>query len=122
MLESLYNKFLIKSLKKNQTQVFYCEYCEIFKNTYFKEHLLTTAYLQSSVTCICMYLQSSVTSIQLTAPLFKKGQNSTHEPESCNFIKKETLVRVFSYEFCEISKNTFLPNTPGRLLLMIPFI
>ena len=27
--------------------------------------------------------------------------------EACNFIKKETLARVFSCEFCEISKNTF---------------
>ena len=24
---------------------------------------------------------------------------------ACNFIKKETLAQVFSYEFCEISKN-----------------
>ena len=28
-------------------------------------------------------------------------------PEACNFNKKETLVQVFSCEFCEISKNTF---------------
>ena len=28
-------------------------------------------------------------------------------PPACNFIKKETLVQVFSYEFCEISINTF---------------
>ena len=27
--------------------------------------------------------------------------------EACNFVKKETLGQVFSYEFCEISKNTF---------------
>ena len=27
---------------------------------------------------------------------------------ACNFIKKEILAQVFSYEFCEISKNTFL--------------
>ena len=27
---------------------------------------------------------------------------------ACNFIKKETLAQVFSCEFCEISKNTFL--------------
>ena len=27
--------------------------------------------------------------------------------QACNFIKKETLAQVFSYEFCEISKNTF---------------
>ena len=29
-----------------------------------------------------------------------------------NFIKKETLAQVFSCEFCEISKNTFLYRTP----------
>ena len=28
-------------------------------------------------------------------------------PQTCNFIKKETLSQVFSCEFCEISKNTF---------------
>ena len=27
--------------------------------------------------------------------------------KACNFIKQETLAQVFSYEFCEISKNTF---------------
>ena len=34
-----------------------------------------------------------------------------------HFIKKETLAQVFFCEFCEISKNTFLQNTSGRLLL-----
>ena len=29
-------------------------------------------------------------------------------PEASNFIKIEALALVFSYEFCEISKNTFL--------------
>ena len=29
-----------------------------------------------------------------------------------NFIKKETLVHVFSCEFCEISKNGFFYRTP----------
>ena len=29
-----------------------------------------------------------------------------------NFIKKEALVQVFSYEFCKISKNIFLQRTP----------
>ena len=28
------------------------------------------------------------------------------------YIKKETLAQVFSYEFCEISKNTFFNRTP----------
>ena len=29
------------------------------------------------------------------------------EAGACNFINKETLARVFSCEFCEISKNIF---------------
>ena len=32
--------------------------------------------------------------------------------------KKETLAQVFSCEFCGTSKNTFLQNTFGRLLLI----
>ena len=33
--------------------------------------------------------------------------------KACNFIKKETVAQVFSYEFCEIFKNIFLQNTSG---------
>ena len=33
-------------------------------------------------------------------------------PDSCNFIKKETLAQVFSYEFFEIFKNIFCSGTP----------
>ena len=36
MLESLSNK-----VADTPTQVFSCEYCEIFKNTYFEKHLQT---------------------------------------------------------------------------------
>ena len=32
-------------------------------------------------------------------------------------VKKKTLAQVFSCEFCAISKNTFLQNTSGKLLL-----
>ena len=32
-------------------------------------------------------------------------------------LKKTSLAQVLSCEFCEISKNTFLQNTSGRLLL-----
>ena len=31
---------------------------------------------------------------------------------ACNFIRKETLAQVFSYEICEISKNIFSYRTP----------
>ena len=33
-------------------------------------------------------------------------------PQACNFIKKETLAKVFSCEFFKISRNTFLHRTP----------
>ena len=33
-------------------------------------------------------------------------------PEACNFIKKETLAQMFSYEFCKVSKNTIFQRTP----------
>ena len=35
-------------------------------------------------------------------------QSESTRAEACNFIKKEALAQVFSYEFCEISQNTFL--------------
>ena len=31
---------------------------------------------------------------------------------ACNFIKKETLAQLFSWEFCEISKNNFFDRIP----------
>ena len=38
-------------------------------------------------------------------------------PESCNFIKKDTLTQLFFYEFCEISENIFFTEHLRRLLL-----
>ena len=39
--------------------------------------------------------------------------------EACNFIKKETQAQVFSCQFSEIFRSTFLQNTGGRLFLRI---
>ena len=36
-------------LKKTPIQVFSCEYCEIFQNTYFEKHLRTAAFLLLSL-------------------------------------------------------------------------
>ena len=33
------------------------------------------------------------------------------QTQACNFIKKETLLQVFSCEFCEICKNNFFYRT-----------
>ena len=35
------------------------------------------------------------------------GLRQACSPQGCNFIKKDTLAQVFSFEFCETSKNTF---------------
>ena len=46
--------------------------------------------------------------------LLEISQNSRKTPvpeffaEACNFILKETLAQVFSCEFCDVSKNTFV--------------
>ena len=40
---NLQTKRLATLLKKTPTQGFSCEMCEIFKNTYFEEHLRMTA-------------------------------------------------------------------------------
>ena len=65
-------------------------------------------------------------------PIVEKGQGRPPPPpflvtplktcarvshDACIVIKKETLAQVFSCEFCDISKNTFLQNISGRLLL-----
>ena len=34
------------------------------------------------------------------------------QSKACNFIKKEALAQVLSFEFCEICYNTFLHRTP----------
>ena len=40
-------------------------------------------------------------------------------PKTCNFIKKETLAQMFSFEFCRIFKNAFFTEHLQWLLLYI---
>ena len=37
----------------------------------------------------------------------------------CNFVKKETMVQVFSYEFCKTSKNTFFTGHLWMIWMII---
>ena len=55
---------------------------------------------------------------------FHKIHTKTPVPQACNFIKKEALAQVFSSEFCEIFKNTFLYRTPlvAASSLNIPYL
>ena len=38
--------------------------------------------------------------------------------EACNFIKKQAPPQVFLYDFCKISKNTFVTENLFRWLLL----
>ena len=42
--------------KKTLTQMFFCEYCEIFRNIYFEEHLQTAASVISVKELFCVDL------------------------------------------------------------------
>ena len=54
---------------------------------------------------------------QFTEAATKQNAQENTCTRVCNFIKKETLAQVFSWEFCEILKTPFLENTSRRLLL-----
>ena len=42
---------------------------------------------------------------------------SSHRFQACNFIKKETLAQVFSWNLAKFLRTSFLQNFCGRLLL-----
>ena len=114
--------------------MFSWEFCEIFKNTYFEEHLWTAAsglcelnslFWVEIVKNIFLLLTSEAVARRCSVKkvLLEISQNSQENTcarvsfliklqASCNFIKKETLAQVFSSEFCEISKNTFSYRAP----------
>ena len=47
---------------------------------------------------------------------FRQAVNQISLPQACNFIKKETLAKVFSCEFF-LLRTPFLQNTSGQPLL-----
>ena len=99
MLESLFNKVYSKDTKEAPTQVFSCEYCKIFKNTFFTEHLRWLLLLWLSA-----YSRSSRPDV-LWENFAKTGRHLCQRL----FLMK---LQVFSCEFCKISKSTFSYRTP----------
>ena len=96
---------------------FYARYLQAFKTIlpgYYLEERDTLNFLSTNL--LTQLVTTQFTSLPIT-PWY-----ITHEcfllktwglrPEACNFLKKETPAQVFSYEFCEIFKNTFFYRTP----------
>ena len=78
--------------RKTPTQVHSCEYCEIFKDTYFEEHLLTAA---------------SVTR-NATSRLLKK--NFLKEKPSCISQEKSANPSMFlSSKYCDTLYTFHIP-------------
>ena len=100
--ESLINKVVgLHFIKKETpTQVFFCEYCEIFKNTYFEKHLRTTA----SVNSRAAVFQESLALCPAKCPNFwnfQLGQVSLANTYSK--WKLRILSSIFSKEVFQIS-------------------
>ena len=105
--KKLFLKFFAIVTRSTCAGVFSCEYCEIFRNTCLEEHLWTAA---SRV----FLLEAVVQRCSVKKVFLKISQNS--EESTCDrvsflvkifFLFKNlmTLVKVFSFAFCEISKT-----------------
>ena len=66
---------------------------------------------------VCSCFALSVPPENIGFPMFSGGRERV---QVCNFIKKETLAKVFSCGFCEISTNTFFQRTP--LVAALPLV
>ena len=70
------------SIKKTQTQVFFCEFCNIFKNTFFTEHLRATAALNTFSDCFtCNKISNSSTKWNM-------------DPQSCRTVHKCSMKKL----------------------------
>ena len=90
--------------------------CKQVRKTWFKVNTkkLRNHLLQPYRTAILLQLHYKVL---LELIVTKAVVHSVHRPEVHNFIKKETLAQVLTYEFCQIFNNTFFTKHLWRLLL-----
>ena len=66
--------------------------------------------------CICDYVKNRIVTCEkcnfwcekCISDLVSQIAAKPTAPQACNFVKNEAVAQVFSCEFCEISKNTFL--------------
>ena len=113
--------------------MFSCEFYEISKNTFFTEHRWTTASLFAHLELSALQYSWNYKQLHLFNTLISSTR-SNHRRCSMkigvleNFTKFtgkqlhqslyfKTPTQVFSFEFCEIFKNTFFVNTSGLLRL-----
>ena len=92
--------------KETLAQVFSCEFCEISKNTFFTEHLWTTASAGEFLKSL-RYRSRSHQTCSIKKVFLKFSQNSLKDTCARElYLKLEILAQVLSCKFCKIFKNT----------------
>ena len=105
--------FFIK--KETLAQVFSCEFCEISKNTFFTEHVWTTAFLWTLVhmSLLCISREERATWIDFMRSNFGLPyENIYFDVSKCEFILKQSNLKcwLFSPIFVVDIKLTFSYN------------
>ena len=99
-------QFLINFIKKEAlAQVFSCEYCEISKNTFFTEHLWTTASSSRRLSVIC-YLWYSNWFKNETSLILNTNSEAYSEP--CQTSKMEIFAKIVNGFWLFFAKNFIL--------------
>ena len=96
--------------------VFSCEFCKIFKSTFF--HGTSPAAASEKLKAETVVRICSVKKVFLEVVLNPQENTCARvsflQPYECIFIKIESLTQAFSCDFCEhLSKNTFLTEHIG---------
>ena len=98
-------KVFLKILQNSSGTGVSCEFCDILKNTFFRRPPPVT------VSGICINKSAWIYLVSLYGGgkdfIFTCIFFRIIRPQTCNFIKRETLAQVLFCEFCEIFKKTF---------------
>ena len=118
MLKSLFNKvaglMMCNFFKKKKTlaQVFSCKFAEIFKNTYFVEHVRTDAWVKWTKKIV---LTKSIHTKKEMTPFLVQLQTCGW---AYSFSKKGLHHRYFSGKIGKFYRTSILQNNAVRLLLI----
>ena len=91
---------------------FSCEYCKIFKNSFFIEHLRWLLLQVLHKKEVPKNFATFTRMYRYRSPFL-----SSCRAINCNFVKIEGPVQLFCSEFCQISQNNFIQNNFERLFL-----
>ena len=112
-----------RTLKNQWHFYFTCRFAKRYLNNYFPmKVLLQESVKKNSIRASEVKTEAVVRRCSVKKVLLEISQNSQEnncagdsfltKPQACNFIKKDSLVQVFSCAFCKISKNTFFCRIP----------